>query len=396
MLFTGLGGTDEVGASSYLYTLPEGRLLIDAGVRPGVLGAAALPDFALLEDGGPDAILITHAHLDHIGALPLVSSQYPGAPLLMTTPTARLLLEGLSDSLKIGQSQGQPLFNARMMKACLERIRVVPVGERLTLEGKKGTFTLELREAGHLLGAVSALIHSPGSRGGSGATVYHSGDFSNIAGSTTPPAFKPPLPLSVDAVVSESTYGDTNLPSRKEQIRSFVAGLRGTLEGGGKILIPTFALGRAQEVIAVLLSHMVGGQLPTVPIYLDGLVRAMTRTYEELLEHLPAALQNQVRNAGLPPFLRAPVSEVLTDAQRQSLVSSGEACIVLASSGMLHAGRSPYYARALLPDPRNALYIVGIRTPSLRVVGCSSSSVEERWNSPRQEEKGKWCRWLRR
>ena len=108
--------------------------------------------------------------------------------------------------------------------------------------------------------------------------MYHSGDFSNIAGSTTPPAYKPPLPLPVDAVVSESTYGDTNLPSRKEQIRAFVAGLRGTLEAGGKVLIPTFALGRAQEVIAVLLSHMNGGLLPTVPIYLDGLVRAMTRT----------------------------------------------------------------------------------------------------------------------
>ncbi len=156
--------------------------------------------------------------------------------------------------------------------------------------------------------------------------------------------------------------GDTDArlrPSRKEQIRAFVTGLRGTLEGGGKVLIPTFALGRAQEVIAVLLSHMAGGQLPTVPIYLDGLVRAMTRTYEELLEHLPAALQNQVSNAGLPPFLRAPTVQVQTDAQRQSITSSGEACIVLASSGMLHAGRSPYYARALLPDPLSALYIVG-------------------------------------
>ena len=246
-----------------------------------------------------------------------------------------------------------------MMKACLERVRVVGVWKRHTLEGSRGSFTLELRDAGHLLGAVSALIHSPGARGGAGATVYHSGDFSNIAGSTTPPAYKPPSPLAVDAVVSESTYGDTNLPSRKEQIRAFVAGLRGTLESGGKVLIPTFALGRAQEVIAVLLSHMNGGLLPTVPIYLDGLVRAMTRTYEELLEHLPTALRNAVKNTAQPPFLRPPVVEVQTDVQRRHILSSGEACVILASSGMLHAGRSPFYARALLPDPKNALYIVG-------------------------------------
>jgi|GEM_PF-837302 len=380
MQFTGLGGTDEVGASSYLYTLPEGRLLVDAGVRPGLIGSSALPDFAPLEDGAPDAILITHAHLDHIGALPLVSNQYPRAPLYMTAPTARLLLEGLSDSLKIGQSQGQPLFNARMMKTCLERVRVIGVGQRLTLEGGRGSFVLELREAGHLLGAVSALIHSPASRGGAGATVYHSGDFSNIAGSTTPPAYKPPTPLAVDAVISESTYGDTNLPSRKEQIRAFVAGLRSTLEGGGKVLIPTFALGRAQEVIAVLLSHMAGGQLPAVPIYLDGLVRAMTRTYEELLEHLPAALQNQARISGQSPFLRPPTVEVQTDAQRQRIVSSGEACVILASSGMLHAGRSPYYARALLPDPRNALYIVGYQdaeSPGRRLLDLSRGGEVE-------------------
>ena len=95
MEFTGLGGTDEVGASSYLYTLIEGRLLIDAGVRPGLQGAAALPSFELLEgkEQRPDAILITHAHLDHIGALPLVSSKDPRAPIFTTAPSARLLLE---------------------------------------------------------------------------------------------------------------------------------------------------------------------------------------------------------------------------------------------------------------------------------------------------------------
>ena len=104
---------------------------------------------------------------------------------------------------------------------------------------------------------------------------------------------------------------------------------------------------------------MNGGLLPTVPIYLDGLVRAMTRTYEELLEHLPTALRNAVKNTAQPPFLRPPVVEVQTDVQRRHILSSGEACVILASSGMLHAGRSPFDARALLPDPQNALYIVG-------------------------------------
>ena len=349
MHFLGLGGTDEVGASSYLYLLPEGRLLVDAGIRPGSVGEAALPRLDLLKEHPPAAMVLTHAHLDHVAALPLVVNQFSNLPVYCTAPTARIAETVLADTLKVSREQGAQLFDLRMMKRALERLRVVepfvPVAEH--------GYSFTLFPAGHLLGACSVLIAS------SGGTVFHTGDFSNVATPTTEAAYFPVQEVPVSAVVSESTYGDTLLPARKEQVRAFVGGIGETLSGGGKVLIPSFALGRAQEIVTILLTAMQGGQLPSVPVYLDGLVRGVTELYEDLLPFLPEALRNQARNARLSPFLRTPVQLVEDARQRERILSSKEACVVIASSGMLHAGASPIYARSFLPNPDNALFVVG-------------------------------------
>ena len=100
--FIGLGGTDEVGASSYLYLLKEGNLLIDAGVRPGGVGEAALPKFELLGEHPPTAMVLTHAHLDHVGALPLVITKFPKLRIYCTEATARITALVLADTLKVG------------------------------------------------------------------------------------------------------------------------------------------------------------------------------------------------------------------------------------------------------------------------------------------------------
>ena len=124
--FLGLGGTDEVGASSYLYRLAEGNLLIDAGARPGSIGDAALPQLGLLADHPPAAMVLTHAHLDHVGALPVVIRRFPKLAIYCTEATARIATLVLGDTLKVTTSQGQPLFSAGDMKRTLERLRPVP------------------------------------------------------------------------------------------------------------------------------------------------------------------------------------------------------------------------------------------------------------------------------
>lgn len=347
--FIGLGGTDEVGASSYLYLLTEGRLLIDAGLRPGQMGEAALPRLELLAEHPPSAMILTHAHLDHVAALPVVLRRFPALKVYSTPATARLAALTLADTFKIGQRQGQALFGARDLQRALAALTPVPYFERVSDHG----FAFTLFPAGHLLGAASVLIES-----GAG-TVLHTADVNNVATHVTPPAWMPAEVTPVDAVVSESTYGDTLLPARKEQVRSFVAATAQTLVQGGKVLIPSFALGRAQDIALILQSAIAGRQLPQVPVYLDGLTREVTTTYEELLPLLPEALQNRAETSRQPPFLSGAVQVVKDKEQREKIIGSKGPAVVISSSGMLHAGVSPLYARQWLPNPENALFIVG-------------------------------------
>lgn len=347
--FVGLGGTDEIGASSYLYRLSEGRLLIDAGLRPGQLGEAALPRLELLQDSPPDAMVLTHAHLDHVAALPVVLRRFPGLKVYCTPATARLAALTLADTFKIAQRQGQPLFGTRDLQRALAALTPLNYFERVSDHG----FAFTLYPAGHLLGAASVLIES-----GAGA-VFHTADVNNVATHVTPPAWMPAEVTPVDAVVSESTYGDTLLPARKEQVRAFVAATAEALLEGGKVLVPSFALGRAQDIVLILQTAIAGKQLPHVPIYLDGLTREVTSTYEELLPLLPPALQNRAESSRLPPFLSGTVQVVQDNDQREKIIGSQGPAIVITSSGMLHAGASPLYARQWLPDPKNALFIVG-------------------------------------
>ena len=347
--FIGLGGTDEVGASSYLFLLREGNLLIDAGVRPGAVGDAALPKFALLGEHPPAAMVLTHAHLDHVGALPLVTTKFPKLRVYCTEATARIAALVLADTLKVSMEQGYPLFGPSQMKRALERLRPVPYFQTISDHGYRFT----LYPSGHLLGAASVLIES------GGRTVFHTGDVSNVATPVVNPAYMPKEIIQTDAVVSESTYGDTSLPSRKEQVRTFVTAIGETLRGGGRVLIPSFALGRAQEVTQILLTSMASGLMPSAPIYLDGLTRSVTEAYEGLLPLLPESLRNRVKTGGQGAFLTGTVQQVKDRKHRDQITASDRPAIVIASSGMLHAGASPAYARAWLPHVENALFVVG-------------------------------------
>lgn len=348
MRFLGLGGTHEVGASSYLYELGGIRLLVDAGQRPSQLGAAALPQLELLEANPPDLMLLTHAHLDHVAALPLVKRMFPHLPVYATRATKRIALEVLSDAVKVSESQGAPLYTLGEVTHAVANMTELNMHQPVSFQGGQ----LRVYPAGHILGAVGALIETDE------GCVFHTGDFSNIAGLTTPAAYQPSTPVPVDAVVSESTYGDTPLPSRKQQVQQFIEAIRGVFEGGGRVLIPTFALGRAQELTLLLVNHMMSGVLPQVPIYLDGLVRSLTHAFEELLGEMPEKLQNQAANIG-SPFLREGVTLVKDRKQRERIIGSQQPAVILASSGMLTGGVSPRYARAVLEEPASALFIVG-------------------------------------
>ena len=168
--FQGLGGTSEVGASCYLYTLGETRVLVDVGTRPNALGAASLPDLSRLTHA-PAALLLTHAHSDHIGALPLLKKRFPNTPVYATHATAHIAVEMLKDAVKVQASQGAPLFELSDVAQALAGVRTVTPGEPFRL-GSGGEVTVTAYGAGHLLGAVSYLLKTPHGR------VFHTGDVS--------------------------------------------------------------------------------------------------------------------------------------------------------------------------------------------------------------------------
>jgi len=263
----------------------------------------------------------------------------------MTEATTKIALPMLLDAAKVGERNGTPLFEEADVLHLLQNVTVIEPHTPFQV----GDVGVTARPSGHVVGAVGLLLeHQPTS-----FWVWHTADFNTVATPTTDAAYVPPMPVEVDAVVSESTYGTLELPNRKKQTADFVGMVKGVLEQGGRVLVPTFALGRAQDVLLTLTR-----QLPGTPIYLDGLVRDITQLYAAMPEHLPEGVRNQLAN-GTNPFFAPGVEVVKDKKQREAIIQSPHSAVILASSGMLSQGVSPQYAKAVLKEPQSAVLIVG-------------------------------------
>ncbi len=354
MKLTFLGGADEVGASGTLIEIAGKKLLVDAGIRilaktRRKIGEDQLPDLSLIsEAGGIDYILITHAHTDHTGALPLVVERYPDAPVLTTAPSMALIRVLQADAQRImklnHEQEGElPLFDAVASERLLMAMQPVEPRQPIRLgEGLQATFHL----SGHIMGAASIVLESDE------GTLIMSGDLSLTAQRAVTKAAIPNI--KADALVLESTYGGRLHANRAAEEKRLIETLRMVSERGGKTLIPAFALGRAQEVLQILLAKR--DQID-VPIYADGMVRAVCAAYSQFADWLP---EQTVKAAGDEPlFFRKQVKAVETQVQRAEIALSPMPCIIVASSGMLTGGASAYYAEQLAGDARNAILLTG-------------------------------------
>lgn len=354
MRLTFLGGADEVGASGTLIEIAGKKLLVDAGIRilaktRRKIGDDQLPDLSLIsEAGGIDYILITHAHTDHTGALPLVVERYPDAPVLTTAPSMALIRVLQADAQRImklnHEQEGElPLFDAVASERLLTAMQPVEPRQPIRLgEDLRATFHI----SGHIMGAASIVLES------SEGTLVMSGDLSLTAQRAVTKAAIPNI--KADALVLESTYGGRLHANRAAEEKRLIDTLRAVSERGGKTLIPAFALGRAQEVLQILLAKR--DQID-VPIYADGMVRAVCAAYSQFADWLP---EQTVKAAGDEPlFFRKQVKAVETQAQRAEIALSPTPCIIVASSGMLTGGASAYYAEQLAGDARNAILLTG-------------------------------------
>ncbi|MCZ6678068.1 MAG: MBL fold metallo-hydrolase [Candidatus Poribacteria bacterium] len=360
MQFTAFGGAAEVGASCLLLQVAGKNILMDAGIRVNRSGADALPDldklYAMAED--LDLVLISHAHMDHIGALPLIREHYPYAPFYCTVPTKQIAPVQLKDTVKIMEREAEekseiPLYNLDLVISTIWAFEERPFGQWFELiEGIHVYF----HPAGHILGAACILLRTPE------GNIAYTGDISSAAQRTvsgiTPIDFFNP-----EVLITEATYGGSTHPSRKAEEQRLAKSVAEVIEQQGTVLIPSFALGRAQEIILTLKSFMMNGLIPKFPIVADGMVRLVCDTYTDLLEYLPTKLQNYVRNSQQPIFWsprRKNLPEVIKlEATERPLMLIGEPKCIISSSGMLTGGPSVFYAGALAVEERNAIFLTG-------------------------------------
>ena len=351
MRITFLGGADEVGASSLLIEIGGKRLLIDAGIRPSPkarwgLRGDQLPHLDAVDS--PDAILVTHAHTDHTGALELVVGRYPHCPVYATPPTIALTRVLHADARRIMQSrldeEGElPLFDDVAVEKLLTALTPIEFHARLPLgKNLRATFY----PAGHIAGAAMILLDSDEGR------VLISGDVS-FTPQRTVDGCKPPT-LRPDVLILESTYGGRLHAHRATEERKLVERIAAITNAGGKVLIPAFALGRAQELIEILRAFRKAGELLNVPVWVDGMVRVVCSIYSQFPETLPLALQERGAK-----FFDETTRAIESVAQRNALIWENNPGIIIASSGMLAGGPSLSYARALAGKPEHAILLTG-------------------------------------
>lgn len=344
-----MGGAMEIGGSC-IYLRADGKgILFDAGIRQGG-SKDPVPDFRVIQEmGGVDAILVSHAHMDHTGTLPLISKAYPSAPVYMTAMTADLVRVLLADSLKImNRSEGEiPHYAQEDVTAMLNRVRPVNYRVRFSIfEGMAAT----LYPAGHIAGA--ACIYLECKEG----TVFYSGDFCAFPQKTIEGIHIPKL--RPDVAIVETTYGDRLHANRQVEENGLVELVAECVRRGDKVLIPAFALGRAQEVLLLLKAGIQNGKIPPVPVYADGMVRDINRMYERNPAYLRSNLGRSVWK-GNAPFYTKEITQVRPDQNRDELVAQKGAAVFVASSGMLNGGPSVQYAKKIAPMEDGCIIITG-------------------------------------
>jgi len=378
---TALGGYREVGRSASLLTTRESKVLIDCGVAVsaddnGSTPYLSAPELMPLES--LDAVVITHAHLDHCGLLPVLYKYGYEGPVYCTPPTRDLMSLLQLDFIKVAVGEAKkPPYDSSHIRDVVMHCIPLKYGETTDISPD---VRLTLQNAGHILGSSIAHFHV-----GDGLyNIAFSGDM-KFEKSWLFNASVNKFPR-LETLVIESTYGGYHdmQPSRQEAGNQIREVARATLQRGGKMLMPVFAVGRSQEVMLVLEELMRNHHIPKVPIYLDGMIFEATAIHTAYPEYLNSQLRTQIFQMGENPFLSDVFKRVDSPDMRERICHDPESCIVLGTSGMMNGGPVIEYFKAWCDNPLNTLVFVGYQAD-----GTMGRKIQKGWTDITINDRGK-------
>ena len=374
-----LGGCREVGRSCMLLSTPESRIIVDCGINVGSDDSAT--PFLYVPEVYPlsqiDAVVLTHAHLDHSGLVPMLYKYGYDGPIYCTPPTRDLYVLLQLDYIEVAGREGKRMaYDSNMIRQALKHTITLNYGDVTDIAPD---VKLTMHNAGHILGSSIAHFHI-----GEGLyNVAFTGDFKYERTRLFDPAVNS-FPR-LETLVTEATYGGANSlqPSRKEAEANLLKVVKETIKRGGKVIIPAFAVGRSQEVMVALEEAIRRKVLDAIPVYLDGMIYEATAIHTTYPEYLNNDLRELIFHRGVNPFLAECFVQVENPAQRTEVID-GPPCVVLATSGMLNGGPIMEYLKRLGPDEKNTLVIVGYQAE-----GTLGRRIQKGWKEVPLSSEGK-------
>jgi len=364
MKITNLNPATDIGASAWCVDLEGHRILLDAGMHPKLEGRDALPLFERIRNQDVDAIAITHCHHDHVGALPVACKYFPKAHVLMTDLSYFIAERVLHNSVNVMTRQREelgireyPLYTHDEVDDITPHFQGFKYNREIAWAAFAKTRagfispTLEFFDAGHTLGSAGAMLR------GQKETVFYTGDVcfhdqTILRGARFDD-------VKADVLIMETTRGNRAVPagfSREQEIERLVADIQRVLKRKGSVLIPAFALGRTQEILALLALLMREGKLKPQPIYIGGLGRVFTEIYD--LESHRANRQHT--NLQLREALNL---VVLEKGQAEDMRLTGGKIFVITAGMMSENTAAHDLAKRMAGDEKQAIFFVGYADP---------------------------------
>jgi KH/beta-lactamase-domain protein len=353
---TTLGCCREVGRAAFILSTPETRVLIDCGDKPGApddVPYLQVPEALGSGASSLDAVVLTHAHLDHSALIPLLFKYGYDGPIYTTEPTRDLMGLLTLDYLDVAAKEGRaPPYESEMVREAIKHTIPLEYGDVTDIAPD---IKLTLHNAGHILGSSISHFHI-----GDGLyNVAFSGDIHyedtrlfNGAVNSFP---------RVETLVLESTYGGRNdyQTDQEDSERKLIHTLSNTLERGGKVVIPAFAVGRSQEIMLVLEEAMREGKLPEVPVHLDGMIWEATAIHTTYPEYLRDDLRERIFHDDANPFLAEQFNHIDGGEEERQEVADGGPAIILSTSGMIEGGPIMSWLEHVGTDEDSTLVFVG-------------------------------------